>query len=853
VDKGIPGWLLAPPQQQPSPPVSTASQTLPFADLSWEDFERLCLRLARIDGMPAHVQLYGVRGQDQSGIDIYSRGRDGTYAVYQCKRYQRIRPVDIAGAVETFLGRAWARRARRFVLCTASSLTATSLAEEVERQARRLAAADPPVEFVIWDSEGLAAQLRKHPEIVQDFFGQAWLERFLPRVAQAIPRPQQLPPPPLGFVNRDVELERLTALVQAGSLDGGPRVVVLSGSHGVGKSAISRQWAHVYRDLFTDGQLYADFSELRYRGGASSGDVLARFLRALGVHNEDIPVELGERAALFRSSTAGKRLLIVLDEVDYAAQVTPLVPSAGQSAVLVTSRDPLAELLREGSSRLHLSPLESRAARELLARVVDEGRLDAEPEAVERLVEICAGLPVALRVCGALLAARDRRPVSWLVDELNPEAHRLSRLGLSQERSLQVVFDEAYARLTNDGACAYRRLGLHPGPSFRRPAAAAVADLPPARVSAALDELVEANLVEETSEGFRFHDLLRLHARMTCERVETATERLEALDRVVRFYLRAAQRMDHAMIADRLRLTDGPPAAGFDEPVFATASQAFDWFERERANLVNALRLAYEHEWDEVGWQMGEALFLAYHNHKHFDEAREVHELATNAAARVGDVDAEARTRSQLGRALLDLGDFEGAARELAAAERLMRASSNEALAASIIEWTGVLESDRGNYPEAIAAFKRARAIFQKVGETRGVALQDYHLGRSLDLAGRHREAIARLQQAAAGVNRGSDSLTLGRILLRLGEAYRSLGDVDRATPILEEAAVVMHEIGASFYEALARESLARVARSRGAESLAREHLLEALAIYKQLRSPRAERVSLLLAAATSA
>ncbi len=178
-----------------------------------------------------------------------------------------------------------------------------------------------------------------------------------------------------------------------------------------------------------------------------------------------------------------------------------------------------------------------------------------------------------------------------------------------------------------------------------------------------------------------------------------------------------------------------------------------------------------------------------------------------------------------------------------------MQASPNRALAASIIEWTGVLETARGDYSEAIAAFKRARAIFQEVGETRGVALQDYHLGRSLDLAGRHREAVARLQQAAEGIDRASDSLTLGRVLLRLGEAYRSLGEVDRATPILEEATALMHDIGASFYEALARESLAGVARSTGAESLAREHLLEALAIYTQLRSPRADRVSLLLAA----
>jgi tetratricopeptide (TPR) repeat protein len=848
----IPDQLLQPPQgRPPSPPVDSSEAALPFGQLSWDDFERLCLRLARTYGEPEHAQPFGTPGQAQSGIDIYSRAADGSYTVYQCKRYTELHPSDIAKAVDRFLeAEQWVSGTRRFVFCTSASVASRQLANEVERQASRLRERNQPLEFTVWDSDNLSALMKERPELVADFFGPAWFERFsahsaggaaLPSYAKLATRPRQLPAAPAGFVNREREVGFLDQAI-AGESRETPSIVVVTGSHGVGKTATGRYWAYTNSSRFADGQLYADFSELRHRGGVSVSDVLGRFLRAFGVTNEDIPIALGERAALFRSSTAGKRILVLLDDVSYAAQVQPLIPNTGEGAVLVTSRDRLAELLRDGAKRLHLQPLGQESAHGLLVRMVGEERLSAEPSAAEQLVEICAGLPVALRVCGALLNAHPSRPLSWLVDELAPEAQRLSRLGLSPEQSLEVVFDESYRALSSTAAKIYRRLGLEEAATFSAPAAAAVAAVPNEATKDALDELVAAHLVEEAGERYRFHDLLALHARGIGQREETADERRAVGQRSVRYYLGAAQRMDRAMIPVRLRL--GEMAASDDAMTLTTSGQAFAWFESERPNLVSALRRAWEYELDSEAWQIGEALFPAYHNHKHYDEAREVYELAARAAHRCANLEAEARMRSQLARAYLDMEDFSAAAKELEAARALIEHSDHQGLRASIIEWTGVLESARGNYPEAISAFEEAREIFAALDNQRGIALQDYHLGRTLTISGANKRAVDCLLAAADRVDKSADGLTFGRVLLRLGQAYQSLGELDEAKRALEQAIEVMQRSDAPFYEASARESLAQVSSASGDSTDAAEHLQGAFSIYMALNSPRAQRVS---------
>jgi hypothetical protein len=177
-DENIPPYLLdAPGGGFPAPPVESAEQVLPFGRLTPENFERLCLRLARLDGTPVRCRRYGVPGQKQYGIDFYSRVPSGRYATYQCKRYETINAADIVAAVDAFLDGKWFPRSERFVFCSAANFDRTELEETIEEQTDRLAKCGS-VEFGVWDAESLSTRLRHHEDIVALFFGPVWRRRF---------------------------------------------------------------------------------------------------------------------------------------------------------------------------------------------------------------------------------------------------------------------------------------------------------------------------------------------------------------------------------------------------------------------------------------------------------------------------------------------------------------------------------------------------------------------------------------------------------------------------------------------------------------------------------------------------
>jgi hypothetical protein len=165
------------------PPVTSAQQELPFDRLSPQRFERLCLALVRREGALEHVQQYGVSGQGQDGIDVYSRAPDGTYVAYQCKRWQTMRPSEIRKAVTVFLDGAWAGRCAQFVLCTSADLRRTELADAIEEQAERLRSRG--IRLVVWDADHLSLLLKDAPDLVREFFGPEWEARFIPEPPNA--------------------------------------------------------------------------------------------------------------------------------------------------------------------------------------------------------------------------------------------------------------------------------------------------------------------------------------------------------------------------------------------------------------------------------------------------------------------------------------------------------------------------------------------------------------------------------------------------------------------------------------------------------------------------------------------
>jgi hypothetical protein len=484
-----------------------------------------------------------------------------------------------------------------------------------------------------------SARQASHPKIVH--------QRLID--APLLPVPDQLPPSTRRFVNRRAELDALDRLTSA-PRDGEAPVVIVYGMSGVGKTATSRHWAHVNRYRFADGCLYADLG----RGGVESGDVLAEFLQALGVPLNAVPVTLAERVALFRSHTAGKRLLLLLDDVKHAAQVIPLIPSSAPgSVVLVTSRVSLEELQVDGAGCVELSPLDAASARELLALLIGERRVRAEPHAVEQLVDIAAGLPLALQISGARLAVDRRSPVSRFVDELVHAAQQ-ERIDVGAPGSVDLVFSGAYRALSPPAALLYRRLGAHPGSSFTSVVAEAAAGWPAEPIGGLLHELHVGFLIEDRGSWSRFHEPLLRHARGALALDEPEAEEAAA-GRIVAYYTDTVERMGHSI--DPASQQPAASVASRGAPPLHSPADALSWFEAERENLVALLRTATEHRWDEQVSRIAQALWPAYRRRGHYDEALEVYGLGTRAAQRSGDAAVEARMRLHLARTHLELDD----------------------------------------------------------------------------------------------------------------------------------------------------------------------------------------------------
>lgn len=670
----------------------------------------------------------------------------------------------------------------------------------------------------------------------------------VPEPARLIP--WQVPAPAAGFVNRTAEIGALRSLLA--DPDEPPRIVVCSGLRGVGTSTTARRIAHLLRERFPGGQLYVDYAALRHRGGASVEDAIAGCLRDLGVDDSAVPASLAERSRLFRSRTAGKSMLIVLDDVGEPEQVQALVPNGPGSVVLATSDVLLAELLLEGAHLMELQPLAVEDGLALLSARCGPDRVTAQPQAARQLVELCAGLPVALTVAAARLVTDRRLSVDDLVRELTDERLRLRAFAIRGEPVLAAVFETAYRNLPALAGRLYRGLGVFPGPDFT---AESVAFLTrgsgvPAEVGVGeLETLVAHGLVQREDRGrFRFHDLVRLHA------IEVAQDDFAQADfaagesggaeavlrGVIEYYLARAVQADHAVMGPRLRFTPGPSERVPVVEPFADAASGLAWLAAERATLMASLRVAQERGWAELVWQFAETLTALFYNQRHLADWYDSGILGAEAARACGRSEVESRLWMLTSRAMLDLDRFEEAGRALDRAERLAEDLSSDLLLGSVWEFRGK-HRERVDPAAAITAYERSIEFKIVAGRERGVALSRFLLGSALDAAGRSGEAVEALTRARQNLTEVGDARLAARATAALGVAQAHLGQDRLAAGLLEAAVVALAERGASHYEAQALEELAAVRARLGQEAGARACLERALAIHRRFGSARVE------------
>ena len=355
----------------------------------------------------------------------------------------------------------------------------------------------------------------------------------------AVSTPTQLPPAVLGFVGRERQLSLLDAALAETDRDPPAGVVVaaVSGTAGVGKTALAIHWAHRVASRFPDGQLYVNLRGFHPGGRpVDPSRVLHGFLQALGLPLKRIPVDLPGRAAAYRSLMTGRRMLVVLDNARGAEQVRPLLPGSAGCCVLITSRDRLTPLIAtEGAVTVPLDPMSTADASDLLGRRLGAQRVASEPTAAADIVGRCAGLPLALVIVAARAAGRPALSLAHAAEELDRGVGLLDALrGGDAMTDMRAVFLASYATLSRDAASLFRMLGVYPGPDISLAATAAGAAVPLDRARALLADLVRANLVTEQPDGrYAMHDLLRAYALERAELDDTESHRRAMLERIL--------------------------------------------------------------------------------------------------------------------------------------------------------------------------------------------------------------------------------------------------------------------------------------------------------------------------------
>lgn len=650
--------------------------------------------------------------------------------------------------------------------------------------------------------------------------------------------PAQLPTDIADFTGRKAEVDQLCGMLAGDDAAASPsavRVAVVTGAAGLGKTALAVHAAHRVRGLFPDGQLYADL-----RGASAApaepGEVLARFLRDLGVDGGKIPADGEERAALFRTRLSGRRVLIVLDDVRDAAQARPLLPGSASCAVLATTRNTPPSVV---SMRfVALGTLSGPEALELFSRVAGSGRAAAEPEATAEILAACGGLPLAVRICAARLAQRRQWPVAALAVRLRDERRRLDELALG-DLEVRASFKVSYDSLSAGGgqqagaARVFRLLGLWQGPRICLPAAAALAGESEREVAGALEALVDASLLESSEPGwYQFHDLLRLFAAERAQTEESDAERGAAVERLLHRYLKTAVTVAETASPYRYRLPGEPPLSAGSP---GSVADALGWYDGKEENVVAAVRQAAAAGLHEVAWRLATAMYPFFFRRGNWADCIVVHRIAVDSARGAGARRGEAWALNNLGHGLQKLGQVEafGCLEEALAIRRDMDDLAGEAEA--LISLTDAYYRLRGPR-EAYDHSLRHMDVLRRTGNPAvlGAGLNN-HGEFCLDL-GRLDEAAGCLEEALAlcGSMNGHG---LGYVLANLGRLHQRAGHLEEAVATLADAHRHHQATGQLMEQAQTLKYLAEAQRDIGDQDQARESLTAALALFQKLQA----------------
>ncbi|MEU5089092.1 NB-ARC domain-containing protein [Streptomyces sp. NPDC021356] len=761
----------------------------------------------------------------------------------------------------------------------ASARTAPRSGEPRAAGPRAVAGAAPTLPVTEDEQRAAASWLtevaRRSPEFAREVA--QWLDeaswvgpRVVPAGAYGAVRPRMLPPATAVFTDREDLTAAVTALIDdTGRPHGAPAVAVLTGPGGIGKTAAAVNCAHLLADRFPDGALHVDLAGASAGTALAPSEVLARFLERLGVPAAMLPGDEARQRDLYRDRTAGRRMVLVLDNAHSDAQVVPLLPASPDCLVLVTSRRRLDRLVAAtGARHLTVPPLSTVDSVRLLTRIVGQERAADAEAGVRAVAEGTGGVPLALCTTGARLAVREhlawervarqlseRRSGSGQEGQAGPDGQDgqegQAMLEGEPQDPVRLAHDGAYRELAPECAALYRAIAVWPWPEVTVRCAALAADVEEGEARRLLEQLADVHLLEEVAqERYRFHDVARAFAHDLAVAEDGHGRMAAAVRRVAVGQLRFAAGADFRVIPSRWRL--GPAYAPLTLPDHRDpedGKRALRELRAERENLAAAVRAAAHHGFDDLVWQLCEAMWGLHLRLGFHEQWADTHLLgvaaARRGAAEFGDRRAVGRVLVQLAFAFMGLGRAADAERALTEAAVAEEDCGHHRGKASAVEALGLLHLKQWRWADAEQAFGEAGRILDRIGEgdqgwadlPRARALLDHHTGRAQAKQGRTAEAVARLNAALVRFRElpgGGDRYNEGRVYMSLGETHLDARDTELALVCLDKAVDTMSAEGAEPQLAFALELRAGCHHRAGRTEAEREDLRAAALLHER-------------------
>jgi DNA-binding SARP family transcriptional activator len=713
-----------------------------------------------------------------------------------------------------------------------------------------------------------------------------------PRGAEHAIVPRRLPASIADFTGRQSQLEEIMHMLGSADADNefGTRIVAISGKGGVGKSTLALRAGHGLRASYPDGHLFGRLD------GGSDGDhvrpVMARLLRALGMIGSTIPDDEEERGEHYRSRLANKRMLVVLDAARSEEEVLPLVPPGPGCALIVTSRAPLSGL--PGAHLIDLDVFDPDLALEMLSRVVGRQRIETEQENARELVELCGGLPLAIRIAGARIASRPHWGVGVLVDRLRSNVHRLDELsyrGLELRENINL----SYRSLSPPEQRLFRLFALINTPDSPAWTAAALLDTTPHEAFDVLENLVEAQLLDtvqyaDASPRYRFHELIRTYALERLNEEERPEERAAAVARLAGAWMSRAEHAHRREYGGDYTVLHGSaprwPGTHRIEELDPMDNQ-IEWLESERRSLVAAVELTADYGMDELCWDLALTSVALFEIKGHFDDWRTTAQRALAAAEGANNRRGRAAMLYSLGTmhfvhtrleaagrcysSALELFEAEGddhgsalvlrnagivdrmqnqsgqAREKFEMAVRKMRASGDLVGEAHVLQSFAKMWIDEGEAELAEPMLRTALAQVRRTGYLRGEAqvlnrFAELHLfTKQLELA---HQALNRVLRIVRDIG---DRIGEAHALYRLGVVRQTSGRLDNAETTLVHALSLAERVGERMVAGMAHHALGEIALARGQAEAGAEHIEAAVALFTRLGAALGHSKALLL------